>query len=147
MEKTEDLLVKVNYQKSLKQAIGAVGYEKINKNVENFKKQTPDGLLKDKEIIKVALFNFSHTIFYDYGQIISVMNKEGYRPATFMELLAFCTQFETSKSILALGSIHNDHDGPYAPCSGRGDNELMYFYVGSSQAMYSPWYFMGVKLA
>ena len=144
MEKTEDFLVEVNYRKSLKQAIVAVGYERINKNIKNFRKQTPDGLVKNKEKIKIALFNFGEIIFHRYDQIINAMYKEGYRPGTFMELLAFGASVETRKGIIALGSIYDDK-GSYAPCSSRGD-ELMYFYVGSVQAIYSPWYFMGVKI-
>lgn len=145
MEKTEDVLVEVNYRKTLNQAIAAVGYEKINRNVKNFQKQTPTGLVKNKEKINVALFNFGETIFYNYGQIIRRMYEAGYRPGTFMELLAFGAAFETRKGIISLGSIYDD-DGEYAPCSCRGD-ELMYFYMGShQQSIYSAWYFMGVKI-
>lgn len=145
MEKTEALLVKVNYRKTLSQTIAAIAYQRVNKNIKNFRKQKPHGLIKNKEQIAVVLFNFGQTIFYSYDQIIGAMRKDACRPATFMELLAFCHQFKTAKSILALGSIHHDN-GPYVPCSSRGDEELMYFYVGDSPAIYSPWYFMGVKI-
>ena len=103
---TEEIKLTVDYTKTVEQAITDGNYDWKNDDiiVKNFP-ISPEMIGKKVEVT-TKLFHFNCDI--SSNDVISEMDKGGYRPATLMELLALGILFpelQRQFSIVALGSV------------------------------------------
>lgn len=102
----------VDYTKTLNQAMAESDYKPgygANKiTEENFPSEITGKIVK----VRVRLFHFEKQVCRN--NVISEMDKAGYRPATIMELLAFAKYPEWRQNywVAALGSTINDYCSP-----------------------------------
>lgn len=112
-----EIILIVDYTKTIEQVI-AGNYDWKNNDIttKNFPISTE--MIGKKVEVSTKLFDFNKDISSE--DVISEMDKDGYRPATLMELLVLgCLLSELQRQfpIVALGSVWRDADGDcYVPC-------------------------------
>ena len=129
---TEEIKLTVDYTKTVEQAITDGNYDWKNDDiiVKNFP-ISPEMIGKKVEVT-TKLFHFNCDI--SSNDVISEMDKGGYRPATLMELLALGTLFpelQRQFPIVALGSAWRDVDNlRYVPFLGvDASRRRLYLYL------------------
>jgi hypothetical protein len=108
--------VLVDYSQSLGQMIRAGEYDEVNGDINprNFRLEGT-GCRE----VELTLVQFSRAM--GPLELVMLMEKRGYRPATIEELLAFGKEkrdLQRSIPIVALGSGLRRHDRRYIPCLG-----------------------------
>ncbi|MFZ2309916.1 MAG: hypothetical protein WAW11_00010 [Patescibacteria group bacterium] len=120
-----EIILNVDYTKTIEQAIADGNYDWKNSDVtaENFP-ISPEMAGKKVEV-KTKLFQFNRDISSE--DVALEMNKDGYRPATLMELLVLGFLFpelQRQFPIIALGSVWPNADldrcVPYLGGDGSG---------------------------
>ena len=95
----------VDYSKTLEEAIDAGKYDLVNDHINNENFPVSPEIIGEKINISGKLFHFDRQI--SSNDVIAKMDKEGYRPATLMELLTLGILFPDLQKwfpIIALGS-------------------------------------------
>lgn len=143
----DDIKLTVDYTKTVDQSIVGGKYDWKNKDVTAERFLVSSEMIGKKVDIFGGLFHFNcNTRSKD---AISGMDKEGFRPATLMELLALGTvypELQRQFPIIALGSVGRDSGGHLCvPCLrvgglGRGLNLYGLAYVWGAQFR-----FLGVR--
>lgn len=100
----------VDYTKNLEQTITDGGFNWVNNDITDENFHIPDEIIGKKIELSAKLFYFSNYINADDATL--EMNKDGYRPATLMELLALKLLFPESIQFgaIALGSFWHDEE-------------------------------------
>lgn len=132
----DEIKLTIDYTKTVEQVISDGNYDYKNSNVtsENFP-ISPEMVGKKVEV-SAKLFHFNRDISSE--DAISEMDKDGFRPATAMELLVLGFLFpelQRQFPIVALGSVwlYAD-DVRFVPCLG---------VHGSSRGLYLNWFNCG----
>jgi hypothetical protein len=100
----------VDYSKSFKQAIEESRYLRVGQRIITFTLYQDKSEISEKKVEEIAkLFDFDFDKGYAIHteDAISKMDKDGYRPATLVELLAFestYSEWKGDKVVLAAGS-------------------------------------------
>lgn len=121
----DEIKLTIDYTKTVEQVISDGNYDYKNSNVtsENFP-ISPEMVGKKVEV-SAKLFHFNWDISSE--DAISEMDKDGFRPATAMELLVLGFLFpelQTKFPIVALGSVWRDADDDrYVPYLDVDDSE------------------------
>lgn len=116
----EDIMLVVDYSRTLQKMISAGNYDWTNSNIiaKNFP-ISPEMTGKKVEV-SANIFHFNKEISSE--DAISEMDKAGYRPATLAELLALGEaqpELQRQFPIIALGSVwHRAAGRRYVPCLG-----------------------------
>ncbi len=114
----------IDYSRSLQEMISAGNYGWVNNDItkKHFPLLTEFNNKKVKILFK--LFTFNHSISSE--NVISKMNKAGYRPATLVELLAlgeFYPELQKEFSVVALNSLWRvSRNFYFVPVLGFGDD-------------------------
>jgi len=100
--------ITVDYTKTIEQSIAEGNYCDVNDRITDKNFPIYPEMIGKKVEISVKLFHFNHNMRDDSATY--EINKAGYRPATLMELLAFCSHSDLRKNynIVALGSVYRD---------------------------------------
>lgn len=142
-----EITLNVDYTKTIEQAIADGQYDWKNGDITSKNFPISPEMAGKKVEVATKLFHFNRDISSD--DVISEMNKDGYRPATLMELLVMGFLFpelQRQFPIVAVGSVwRSAGDGRDVPClrvngSGRGLN--LYWFDGGWGAHYR---FLGVR--
>jgi hypothetical protein len=138
-----EIKLAVDYRKKLSQAIADVNLNYCNQNIvlKNF--PTDLKMFGKKVDISCRLFNFGHNISSE--DAISEMSKEGFGPATLMELLTLGTthpELQREFSIIALGSVWRSSRGS-RQVPGLSVDELNLHYFESDWT--TQYRFFGVR--
>ncbi|MFA7119738.1 MAG: hypothetical protein WC159_13295 [Sphaerochaetaceae bacterium] len=121
----EEIKLVIDYNQTIGQAItrGNYKWRNVDITVKNF--PTSREVIGRKVEAFTKLFYFGYNISSE--DVISKMDKDGYRPAMLMELLVLGFLFpglQRRHSIVALGSIWQDAEGhPFAPCLDTYNSE------------------------
>jgi hypothetical protein len=120
----EVFTIVVDYSRSVKDSISAGKYDYANEGItkNNFPSAEHE---KGKKELQFTLYHFGRDVESDYA--ISEMDKDGKRPATLRELLAFGEtnpEFQNQFPIIALGSFWVNRNGyRYVACLFGFDSE------------------------
>ncbi|MFA5163525.1 MAG: hypothetical protein WC441_03275 [Patescibacteria group bacterium] len=105
-------LLKIDYSLTLEQMIAAGRYDWNNGDVNARNFPLPVELSGQSLQVQAKLFHFGHSI--SSQKAIEEMDKQGYRPATLVELLALGASYpdlQRKFPIIALGSIWQNANG------------------------------------
>ena len=116
-------VLSVDYALKLIDAITAAAFDWKNDDIveKNFPNQAHE---TGEQNIQVKLYHFGKDMSSE--DVVSAMDKDGFRPATLRELLAYAVKNPDEQrkySIVGLGSVWSRGDGRGVPClslSGRG---------------------------
>jgi hypothetical protein len=112
----EEISLTVDYGQTLEQMIANSKYDWHNNNITEKNFPMPTELVDKKIVVLAKLFHFNRVISSE--DTIAEMNKDGYRPATLVEILALGkTQLSLQRQfpVIALGSVWRDDDGYGVP--------------------------------
>jgi hypothetical protein len=115
-ETQEVFTVPVDYSQSLEQMIAAGEYNETNGDINPRNFRLEGAGCREVEL---TLVQFSRAMAP--LELVMLMNRRGYRPATIEELLALGKaerDLQRSIPIVALGSGLRRHDRRYVPCVG-----------------------------
>jgi hypothetical protein len=104
IEKVFDL--KIDYNLSLDEMISAGKYELVNNNISPGSCPIPGDMIGRVEKLKSRVFHFNRLLYNK--SVFKKMKKEGFRPATAHEIIAFGAQvpdLQRNFPIIGLGSI------------------------------------------
>lgn len=107
----DEIKLTVDYTKIVEQSIAAGKYDWKNSDITAKNFPISLEMIGKKVEVSAKLFHFNRGISSD--DAISEMDKDGYRPATSMELLALGYQYpelQRQFPIVALGSVWHDAD-------------------------------------
>lgn len=130
---TSEILLTVDYTKTVEQAIADGNYDWKNNDVTTKNFPISPEMIGKKVEVATKLFHFNRDISSD--DAISEMDKDGYRPVTLIELLVLGFLFpelQRQFPIVALGSVwRRARDRRFVPC----------LYVdGSGRLLYLGWF-------
>lgn len=144
----DEIKLTIDYTKTIEKAIVDGKYKFKNSDINDKNFPVSSEMIGKKVNVSAKLFNFNRDISsYD---AISEMNKDGYRPATLMELLFLGILFpglQRQFPIVAFGSFLRDSAGfRCAPCLDVDDSgrklRLGWFDGGDWNARYL---FLGIR--
>lgn len=107
----EVFTIVVDYSRNLTDSIEAGSYNWVNKDISEENFPTSKNEVAKKEL-RSTLYHFNKSVVFYYA--IAQMEKDGKRPATLKELLAFGETYpklQMEFKIVAFGSVWVDHDG------------------------------------
>ena len=143
IKSTYDIVV--NYNRSLADMIKACKYNWVNNDI-NSKHFPLKG--KGKHELSAALFYLDRYIESD--DVITEMDKQGYRPATIEELLALDEKYPDLQKeflIIALGSVwrrpSGDRDVPCLRWNGSERGLDLYWFDGKRYV--ADWRFLAIR--
>ncbi|NCU43062.1 hypothetical protein EOL72_01780 [Candidatus Falkowbacteria bacterium] len=122
---TDEIRLAIDYTKTLEQAISDGNYDWKNSDITAQHFPVSPEMIGKKAEVSAKLFHFNCGISSD--DVISEMDKAGYRPATLMELLVLGFLFPELQRhfpIVALGSVwHGAIGGGHVPYLDVDGNE------------------------
>ncbi|MDD2354362.1 MAG: hypothetical protein PHH52_02255 [Patescibacteria group bacterium] len=130
---TNEIKLVIDYTKTVEQVIADSNYDWKNDDITAQHFPVSPEMIGKKAEVSAKLFHFNRGISSD--DVISEMDKAGYRPATLMELLVLGFLFpelQRQFPIVALGSVWH---------SARGSHHVPYLSVdGSERSLYLLWF-------
>lgn len=117
VDNSGEIILNIDYTKTLEQAITDGNYDWKNPGITAQHFPVSPEMIGKKAEVSAKSFHFNRDISSD--DVISEMDKAGYRPATLMELLVLGFLFpelQRQFPIVALGSVgHDASDDRYVP--------------------------------
>lgn len=130
-----EITLNIDYTKTVEQAITDGNYDWKNSDITAKNFPISPEMTGKKVEVKTKLFHFNRDISSD--DAITEMDKDGYRPATLMELLVLGFLFpklQRQFPIVALGSVWYDADGgrgvPCLDACGSGRRLRLHWFDG-----------------
>lgn len=115
---TDEIKLAIDYTKTVEQVIADSNYDWKNDDITSQHFPVSPEMIGKKAEVSAKLFHFNCDISSD--DVISEMDKAGYRPATLMELLVLGFLFpelQRQFPIVALGSVwHSARVTRHVPC-------------------------------
>lgn len=148
VDNSGEIILNIDYTKTIEQAIADGNYDWKNDNITAQHFPVSPEMIGKKAEVSAKLFHFNRDISSD--DVISEMDKAGYRPATLMELLVLGFLFpelQRQFPIVALGSRWHGAGGyrgvPYLFVRGRRELDLT--SRGFADDWLAPCRFLGVR--
>ena len=144
---TDEIKLAIDYTKTIEQAIADGNYDWKNSDITTKNFPISPEMIGKKVEVSTKSFHFNRNISSDNA--ISEMDKDGYRPATLMELLVFGAihpELQRQFPIVAVGSVWRDAGvGRCVPCldARGGKRELNLHWLGSG--WHARCHFLGVR--
>ena len=144
---TDEIRLAIDYTKTVEQVIADGDYDWKNDDITAQHFPVSSEMIGKKAEVSAKLFHFNRDISSD--DVISEMDKAGYRPATLMELLVLGFLFpelQRQFPIVALGSVWRyANGGRHVPCLGVGGSgrRLSLFWFGRGWSAHCR--FLGVR--
>jgi hypothetical protein len=145
-EKSDEIILVVDYSRTFQKMIDAGNYGWVNDYIIEKNFPIPEKLKIKKAEISTKLFHFNYNI--SSKDLITEMDKTGYRPGTLLELLALGEshpELQKEFTIVALGSIWRDtRDRFGVPALSFVGNRRGLFLFWISRGFFNDYRFLGV---
>lgn len=142
-----EILLIIDYAKTIEQAIADGKYDGKNQNITDKNFPIAPELAGKRIEASARLFHFDRDISSD--DAIAEMGKDGYRPATLMELLVLDVMYpelHRQFSIIALGSVWCLAEGiPLVPCLEVFGTKREFYLCQFVRDWRPLFYFLGVR--
>lgn len=147
IDTSSEITLNIDYTKTVEQAIIDGNYDWKNSDITSKNFPISPEMVGKKMEAQTKLFHFNRDISSE--DVISEMDKAGYRPATLMELLVLGILFpelQRQFPVVALGSVWRDaHAYRHVPFLGVSDSERALYLGWFASGWGARFRFLGVR--